>query len=184
MSTTTLITADQFEAMSFDQPVELIHGEIVKMTGGGGIYASVCADLIGVLSSWSKSGDGFQVLSNDPGVQTSFDPDSVRCPDVSIISTAKLGPQGLTHGRLRVAPEVVVEVKSPSNSWRELVAKSVEFLAAGVNDVWIIDPDSRHVHIYQEDTEPTILTEEDTIRSQFLPEFFCEVKEFFRNVSA
>lgn len=184
MSTTTRITADEFDSMSFDCPVELIRGEIVEMTDGSGIHASVCANLTGVLWSWSRSVDGFQVLSNDPGVQTRSDPDSVRCPDVSIVSTAKLGSQGLTHGRLRIAPEVVVEVKSPSNRWRELVAKSVEFLAAGVNEVWIIDPESRHVHIYQEDTEPTILTEEDTIGSQFLPEFSCEVGEFFRNVSA
>lgn len=45
MSTaTTLITAEEFMAMSFDRPTELVRGEIIEMTNPGGRHGLVCAN--------------------------------------------------------------------------------------------------------------------------------------------
>ena len=182
MSITTLITADQFDTMSFDEPVELIRGEIVFMTRPGGIHGCVCGNVDFALQVWARSTTRFVVMPNDTGVQTESEPDSIRGPDLLVVDKELLGEPGLPQGRLTVAPEVVVEVKSPSNSWRELVEKSVEFLSAGVKEVWIVDPESRHVHVYKENTEPTTLSTQDTITSEFLPEFSCQIAEFFLNL--
>ena len=183
MSTSILATADEFDTMSFDHPVELIMGEVVHMTNPGGVHGRVCVNTAFLLESWTRSQKFFHiVLSNDTGIQTKVDPDSVRGPDVCVVSKTRLGDAGIPRGRLKVAPEVAVEVRSPANTWRELVAKAAEFIAAGVDEVWIIDPDSRHVHVYQEDNEPTILMEDDTLTSNHLPGFQCQIVDFFLNL--
>ena len=183
MATSTLISADQFDTMSFDHPVELIRGEIVEMNVPGAAHGAVCINVAFVLENWARRNGHFVVLGNDTVVQTRKEPDSVRGPDVLVLRKSKIGSKGLEPRRLTVPPEIAIEVKSPSNSWQELIAKSAEFLAAGVSEVWIIDPAPRHVHVHQVETEPTILEEQDTITSQFLPEFSCQISEFFLNVA-
>lgn len=157
MPTTTLITADEFDSLSFDQPVELFAGELVYTTNPGACHGAVCVNRSLALGVWAKTNQLFSVLSNGTGIQTSTDPDSVRGPDVYVVKKEALGPQGLPSGRLKVAPTLAVEVRSPSNTWRKLLSKGIEFLAIGVKEVWIVDPTSRHVHVYQENSEPTIL---------------------------
>lgn len=183
MSTTTLITADQFDTMSFDEPVELIRGRVVKSEFPGGTHGCVCANISYALTSWERQNDRpFSVCSNNTRILTRRDPDTVRGPDLLAISDKKLEKDAGKLNHLTVPPEIAVEVKSPSNSWRELVEKSVEFLSAGVKEVWIVDPESRHVHVYKENTEPTILSPQDTMISEFLPEFSCQILEFFHNL--
>ena len=62
--------------------------------------------------------------------------DGVRVADVAWVSDARLSEFGLATPYPR-APEVCVEVMSPSNTWGEMYAKAGLYLEAGAEEVWI-----------------------------------------------
>lgn len=184
MSTsTTLITADEFASMSFDIPTELVEGEIVEMTSPGGVHGKICARICYFLESWANPKGRFEVLTNDSGVLTGRDPDTVRGPDVLLISRDRLPGGKIPRGHLTVPPDVAIEVKSPpSDRWPEILRKISEFLAMGVSEVWVIDPDRFRVHAFHVDDEPTIFNRGDQLTSVYLPEFQCGLEDLFRGI--
>jgi Uma2 family endonuclease len=185
MSVSTLITADEFAQMSFDGPVELIRGEIVEMTRPGGVHGVTCLNVAMATEIWARapkrSGKWTSVI-NDSGVVTKRDPDTVRGPDVFVLRRDRLPGGKIPIGNFPIAPEVCIEVRSPHDRWPEIIQKVGEYLAIGVQEIWVIDPDTRRVHVYFADTEPDVLEVGATLRSRALPEFECPVEEFFRGL--
>lgn len=175
------ITIAEFEKLPLER-AELVRGEVVEMPPPGVVHGKVCTNVAYLLESWSRSLEDFETFSNDGGVVTERDPDTVRGPDVAVLRRSKLPGDSLPVGSLGVAPELTVEVKSPSNSWPELVRKAAEYLSCGVCEVWIIDTDKRHLHVYTQDDEPTSLDTDATLNSTALPEFSTPVAEFFRGL--
>ena len=185
MSVSTLITADEFARMSFDGPVELVRGEVVEMTRPGGVHGVACGNVYFNVESWSRARSkqpAWVVVPNDSGVVTKRDPDTVRGPDVFVVRRDRLADGRVPQGNFPIPPEVCIEVRSPHDRWSELIQKVSEYLAIGVQEVWVIDPDRRRVHVYFADTEPDVLEVGAVLRSRTLPEFECPVEEFFRGL--
>ncbi|WP_437223985.1 Uma2 family endonuclease [Planctomicrobium sp. SH661] len=183
MSTITLLTADEFDSMSFDMPVELIRGEVVEMTNPGGRHGAICFRLAGILHDWLKTAVDYVALTNDTGVLLERNPDTVRGPDLMVFHQSRL-PQGrIPTGHFRVAPDVAIEVVSPSDRIPDILQKVSLFLRAGVGEVWVIYPDRQHVHIYKSDDEPTILDVDHQLTSPLLPGFTCTVHDLFRGIA-
>jgi len=113
---------------------------------------------------------------------TKRDPDTVRGPDVFVIRRDRLPGGTIPQGNFPVAPEVCVEVRSPHDRWSEINQKVSEYFAVGVQEVWVIDPECRRVHVYFADTEPDVLEVGSVLVSRTLPEFECPVEEFFRGL--
>lgn len=179
-STTTLVTADEFSAMHHERPSELIRGEVVEMTSPGSRHGKICSNVSYLLEVWSRRQSmPWVVISNDAGVQTSGFPESVRGPDVYAIRHDRLPDGVLPDGHMIVAPELCVEVMSPSDRWPEILSKVSEFLRAGVLEVWVIDPARRRVHLYQSDDEPTVLDASDKLASLALAGLEFGVQELF-----
>ena len=77
-------------------------------------------------------------------------------------------------------PELVFEVRSPRDSWRDIILKVGEYLTAGVLKVVVLDPRSRKAHIYSVDQEPEVLGPEDELTiPELLGEFRIAVHRFF-----
>lgn len=70
-----------------------------------------------------------------------------RYPDVSFVSKEKLPINWRTYPN--IAPDLAIEVTSPSDKDYEIEAKVAEYLRAGVNLVWVIHPFSRTIDVYQ-----------------------------------
>ena len=80
----------------------------------------------------------------------------------------------------REAPLVAVEVRSDSNSWRELRAKAARYLAQGTQMVWLVDTDERRVEIHRAGAQPLSLTGDDIITGgDSLPGFRAAVHDLF-----
>lgn len=182
MSTSTVITADEFASMSFDRPVELVQGEIVEMTNPGGWHGRICSRTSYVIEHWNESARSFYVLCNDSGVLVERDPDSVRGPDVMVIRRDRLPDGKIPRKHFTVPPDVAIEVKSPSDRWPEILQKVSQFLNAGVQEVWVVDPDHFRVHAYHVDDEPMIFNRADRLTSAFLPGFTCDVSDLFQDL--
>jgi len=107
-------------------------------------------------------------------------PNRVRKPDVSFIRGGRLPNDELPDGHLRIAPDIVAEVVSPNDFYRDVIRKVFEYLEAGVELVWVIDPDSRSVMVYRIEGQPTLLREQDQLSGETVLEgFSCNVQELF-----
>ena len=180
----SLITAEQFETMEAEFPRDLVRGEVVIMPPPGVIHGQVCGNLIFALESWVRPIDLGIVTANDSAVLTERNPDSVRGCDIAFTRWEKLPDRKLPTGAFRVPPDLVAEVQSPSDRWRDVMVKVAEYLDAGVAEVWVVDPDDRSVDVFHDDDrKPTRLSGDQVLKSpDILPGFECAVSEFFRHV--
>jgi Uma2 family endonuclease len=177
MSTdTALISVEEFWEMDFDGPVELVRGEIVEMTRPKPRHGFVCTKVSRYLDEWADEQNAGFVVSNDSGVLTERDPDTLRGPDVYFIRHERL-PEGRLPDRwLEIAPDLAVEVFSPGDRWKDVWEKIHEYFALGVGEVWVIEPEKRQVHVIRPDAGPLVVEETGTLQSpELLPGFACPV---------
>jgi Uma2 family endonuclease len=105
----------------------------------------------------------------------------IRLPDVGYAFWHRF-PDGRvpTDPAPLIAPDVAVEVLSPSNTRREMDRKRREYFEAGTQLVWIVDPDQRTVEVDTAPENPTVLHESDTLDGgTILPGFSLPLKELF-----
>ncbi len=78
----------------------------------------------------------------ESGLQTEFDPDTVRGPDVAFWSAERLPLDQMPEVYPDVAADLVVEIQSPSSRRQTTQDKIREYLDRGVRMVWIVDPEA------------------------------------------
>lgn len=184
MSTTkSMTTAAEFETIAGRLgPCELVRGEVVNMSPAGWRHSEICACVAFRLTEWARRSKGGRVLAGEAGIVVNTDPDTVRGADIVYCSFGRVPSGSEPDGFLSAPPELVVEVRGMGQSWSELVDKTGEYLRMGVDRVWIVDPDTRSVHVYRSDAAPVILSESDAIANdEILPGFSCGVAEFFED---
>ena len=83
-------------------------------------------------------------------------------------------PSRISDTYLELAPDLVVEVLSPGDRPGEVLAKVADWLSAGSQLVWVIDPDRRLARVYRQDgTEVTIGQGGELEGENVLPGFTC-----------
>jgi len=177
-----LIKAEQFVEMQFDGPCELVRGEIVEMTRPDQSHGNVCARVAFELMRWSIPTHRGQVTTNDSGILTERDPDTLRGADVAFFASGQLIDGKLPRGASALVPVLAVEVLSPSNSWTQMRRKIDEYLAVGVLEVWIVDPEARTVEAFRADSGPRLHRQSMVLTSPELAEFSVPVAELFAGV--
>lgn len=102
-------------------------------------------------------------------------------PDGAYISFQRLGQESVpAGGSLRVAPELVVEVVSTHDRAIDIEGKIRDYLAAGVNLVWVVYPELGRVHIYRADGSASVLAAPAELTGEdILPGFSVPVAELF-----
>lgn len=181
MPTKTLISAEEFETICHEfEPCELVHGEVVQLSPGGMPHSRITSTITYLLAHWSRGRRCGRVYTNEAGLITETDPDTVRGADVAYFSYERLPKSAEPHGFSRTPPELVVEIIGRGQGWREMVEKAGEYLRMGVDRVWIVDGDAHRVHVFRPDGEPTVLEENQLLTDEtILPGFSCRVSDFF-----
>lgn len=166
-----LFTAEEYLLLPDNgRPTELVLGRIVEMNPPGSLHGKFCGNIVRALAVYLDRHDVAHLVSNDSGVITHRTPDSVRGPDVAIYSYQRIPRENPPDGYWPAAPELVFEVRSPSDRWVDVVAKVAEFLNAGVLVAAVLDPQERKLHVYSADRPTQILSESDHFTvGQFLP---------------
>ena len=90
------------------------------------------------------------------------DPLTIRQPDVSVISRERIRATS-ADSYFEGAPELAVEIVSPSDSAEDLDSKIRQYLESGAEQVWILYPKSRTGHVFSAGAAPRILTEDQTL---------------------
>ncbi len=160
-------------------PAELVRGEIVYMAPTGHSHGYIEFNIGGILREFVHQHKLGRVLGGEVGIYTRRNPDTVRAVEVAYISRERLA-QVQSQSYLDVAPELIVEVLSPDDSWSELMEKLEEYFAIGVQMVWVADPRRPQVYIYHSLTEVERFTLGDVLPGgATLPGFSVPVAELF-----
>jgi Uma2 family endonuclease len=181
-ATETLLTAEEYRLLPDNgRPTELIQGRVVEMNMPAPRHGYFCANITEVLSGFVRQHDLGRVMSNDSGVITHRGPDTVRGADVCYYSYIRLPKGPLPEGYLPVTPELVLEVRSPTDRWPRVLSKVVEYLDAAVLVVCVLDPQTETLTVYQADEIQRVLTADDELSLPELlgPEFRVPVRRFF-----
>jgi len=155
-------TADdliQFQAQHPDYRMELVNGEIRVMTPSGYESDEVAARVIGKLFPWVESQRLGRVTASNAGFK--LPNDDVKAPDASFVKAERLRRSPRSFAEL--APDLMVEVKSPTDDINELIAKIRQFLELGTTVGILINPDDQTVRVYRLNQEAIALSNGDTL---------------------
>jgi Uma2 family endonuclease len=175
------MTADELLAMPDDgYRYELVKGELIQMSPTGDEHGKVTMDLAVSLYVHVKKHNLGRVYAAETGFKLESDPDTVRAPDVAFISRERIEATGTLTGFRSGAPDLVVEVLSPSDRIGKVEAKVKQWLETGARAVWVVSPKLKTVTVYRSLSDIVTLTERDTVDGgEVLPGFQMKVAEIF-----
>ena len=181
VTTTRPMTAEELLNMPDDGfRYELIRGELKKMSPAGQFHGEYGSNIHVSLGWYVKSRDLGKTYISDTGFLLATDPDHVRAADVSFISNARLEELGESHGFVQGAPDIAVEVISPSDRYTEVEEKVTDWLNAGCRAVIVVNPRRRTVNLHLSPTNVIVLTEADTLEiNDIVPGWRMPVKDIF-----
>ena len=159
---------------------ELVAGVIVAEPFPTHDHDRTFRRVLRLLGDFAESHELGEVFG-ETGYVLARDPDTVRGPDVSFISRERL--RGFDGARLfSGAPDLAVEILSPSNRRGEMHAKVADYLAAGARLVWVVDPKRNSVTTYRTLLAPRRVELGQTLDGEdVLPGFVVPLEAIFEN---
>lgn len=159
---------------------ELVDGILLEKAMGSpeAIFANLLAHYVTAFVLAAKSG-----LVFGDGALLRLAPGLVRIPDFCFVSWGRLpGKRRPSEAIVNFAPDLAVEVISPSNTPEEMDWKLHDYFNAGVRLVWYVYPIQREVHVFRSVEDSTVLRENDTLDGgDVLPGFSLSLATFFNS---
>jgi Uma2 family endonuclease len=178
---TKLMTADELWQMPGNgRYYELVKGELRPKPPSGGQHGEVTMNLTGPMWTHATTEDLGKIVAAETGFVLLRDPDTVRGSDIAFIRKDRIPAGGLPKKFIPFAPDVAVEVVSPTDRMVEVEEKVAEWLAAGTKLVWVVLPTRRIIKVYRSTTDVTILTDKDELDGgDVMPGFRLPVARVF-----
>jgi Uma2 family endonuclease len=104
----------------------------------------------------------------------------VPVPDLTYISFERLPVDWMKDEPCPVAPELVIEIISPGQSFGDLAEKATDYLNAGVSRVWIVDTQARSITIFYPATAPQTLRGTSRLTDSLLEELELTPQQIFQ----
>jgi Uma2 family endonuclease len=176
-----LLTAEDLLRMPEDSfRYELTRGELRRMSPAGNKHGRIAANITGALVPHVMTNKLGAVYAAETGFLIATNPDTVRAPDVAFVSQKRLEEVGDIEGYWPGAPDLVVEVISPSDVYTEVEEKVFDWLEAGARMVVVINPRKRAVTVYRSFNDIVVLTENDILEGgEVVPGWSMRVKDIF-----
>jgi Uma2 family endonuclease len=172
------LSIEEFERLpeNDEYRLELVRGHVVREPLPGPDHGQVVVNVAYYLRGWvARTGAG--TVFAESGFALPGLPATVRGPDISFVAAGRV-LRGRTFPEL--APDLAVEVLSPSNSAAELRQKVNDYLTAGCRLVWVLDPRTRTATEYRPDGEPQRSSDEGMLDGgDVLRGFSVAVSELF-----
>ena len=163
-ATTELLTAEDLLRL-YSQGIkgELIRGVLCETVSVGKRHTFIASNIIAPLHTHVRRGRLGRVGGTDGGVLIQRNPDTVREPDIFFVSASRLPLEDRSEGYLEVAPELVVEIVSPSDTQQSVNDKTTMWLAHGVLMVVEVYPAERAVMVHRSGVPALTLTGDDAL---------------------
>ena len=179
-----LYTAQELADMPDDGKIyELHNGVLVEVAGSKLQQSRLAAWLIHLLFSFIEQHQLGGAVTGADGT-AALNKYNTRIPDAAYISTERLKTQDM-NGFIQGAPDLAIEVVSPSNSGPEMQQRAGEYLGAEARLVWIVNPATRTVDVYRFDGTRTVLSGNDVLDGgDVLPGLALSLPEVFKVLDA
>jgi Uma2 family endonuclease len=142
----TRFTPDDVLRLEEQGLYELVDGRLVEKTMSS--VASKTANRIALhLSLWTQDFKLGEVFPEQSFRCFPSDPDLLRRPDVALILAVRMSGVP-SEGHIPIAPDLVVEVISPTDKVYQLDEKLAEYRSAGIKLVWVVNPESRTIKVH------------------------------------
>jgi Uma2 family endonuclease len=176
-----LVTAEQFYRLPHDgERQELLRGTVVSEPSPNRTHGRTVARLAALIEPFVRARRLGVVYAADTGFVLARNPDTVRGPDVAFVSEARERRAGAKQPYFPGAPDLAIEVVSPSDRTKEILGKVSDYLSAGSRMVWVVDPASEAVQVFRSPFQPRRLASEDLIEGEdVLPGFSIAVAQIF-----
>jgi Uma2 family endonuclease len=175
------LSVAEFERRYLGKRAELWRGEVREYMPTGARHGQTTARITVRLGAYLMGADEGELLAVETGfvIRTPAG-ESVLAPDLAFIRKERLPEGGLPSGFCPIVPDLVVEVVSPHDTARAVHEKAREWLAGGVQVVWVVDPQQRTVTVWDSHGQAQTLTERDTLYgAPGLPNLQIPVRELF-----
>jgi Uma2 family endonuclease len=155
MATTQQTTIADVERNPPEGRWELIDGEIVPVNPTSYREARVTARILRLLDAFAEEHQIGDIVGPDAGFVIFPNENTLVAPDVSFVSINRVPPAIDQAHFARLAPDLVVEVMSPTDRMTDALRKIGLYLEAGVSLVWLVEPGPRTISIFQPN-QPTV----------------------------
>jgi Uma2 family endonuclease len=172
-----LMTADELLAMPDDgMRHELVRGELVTMSPAGFDHSEVTLTIGASLRDFVRRHRLGKVVGADCGFVIRHNPDTVFAPDAAFVAVER--PQKSPKFYLG-APDLAVEVISPSDTYTEVAAKVEEYLAVGTRIVIVVDPQKQTARIETLEGARRLTIDDSLDGGDVVPGWKLPLKELF-----
>lgn len=184
MSTSpALMTAEELIQLPDDGlRYELINGELKTMSPSGHPYGRITARLTGPLVMFVRENNLGEVYGAETGFKLTTGPDTVLAPDIAFVAKDRLAEGARTNAFWPGAPDLAVEVLSPTERPSEVRTKVFRWLELGARQVWVVSPERRDVTIYRSATDVVTFSEHDHLEAaDLLPGLRISLETIFKD---
>ena len=160
---------------------ELVDGELIMMMSPAGwLHGHLVMKIGAVLGTYVEEKKLGMAFGEQTGFILTRNPDTVRAPDAAFVREARIPRERSLTDYFPGAPDLAVEVLSPSNRASAMKRKLAQYFDAGTRLVWVVDPKTRLMTVHAPGRKPAILHETDTLDGEdVLPGFHYSIAKLF-----
>ena len=155
-----LVTAEELFQYPDHDRLELVAGNLRLSEPPGGAHGQIAMRLGYWLHGFVEAHELGAVLV-ESGFILHRGPDTVRGPDLSFVAANHLDPRRIPASYIPLAPDLAIEILSPTDRPSEVAEKVASYLDAGSRMVWVVDAKERTVVIHRADRSTTRLATSD-----------------------
>ena len=173
--------AEQFDELPWEESRywELLDGELIEVPSPKPRHNLIAFALMRRIGAFARARRlGTVIFETDLAVSANT---RLR-PDIALFSAEKWESIDIDAVPVASAPDIVIEVLSPSETQRRMRCKIDAYLAWGVSEIWIIDPDARTLEIHRRDGSQS-LTEGSWLTTESIPGWRIQVSEIFEDAA-
>jgi len=180
MVTTVQMTAEDLLGLPDDgRRFELVRGKLRVMAPVNFRHGRFVAWLVRQVGDFVDT-NALGVVGTETGFVLARRPDIVLAPDIAFVQADRVPLPADQDSYAELAPDLAIEVLSPSNRAQEMVDKVLLYLEAGTRLVWVFDPNREAVAVHTPDRLARTLLADDVLDGgDVLPGFSLPVAELF-----
>lgn len=181
VTSTALMTAAELMQLPDDGfRYELINGELEKMPPPGLPHGRIAFRLSVYLGQFILEHGLGEAFAPETGFKLTSNPDTVLAPDFAFVTNARFVEVGKTEGYGAGAPDLAVEVLSPSDRPGKVKQTIARWISFGTRQIWVVDPKYNTVTIYRSQSDITTFSGSDYLEAPDLfPGFRISLDKIF-----